>query len=237
MTVKSYFLIISIFVISTTHAQSVGGGFTGTGGGSTAGFSEFQNKLNLGYKSEAQRARKLQVDGSPYLFEEWVRMAVITTKGGEILKIRNVNFDSKRNKIVAKIDNDSIYTFNSLAVDNAVINGKKFENVVLPDNSVIKLYEVIAEASNFKILKDYNTEISGGSSNPMRGTIYSRYVTKENYIILKEDSFEKFSLKKSKILKLLASEKDKVEAYADEQDLSFREEKDVNKIINYFTSL
>ena len=234
MTLKSYFLILVSFASITAFGQNSP---TGTGGGSTTGFSEFQNKLNLGYKAGAKRARKLQVDGTPYLFENWDNASIITTKSGERLKIKDVNFDGRRNKIVAKISNDSIYTFNSLAIDHAIINDKKFVNIATPDESIIKIYELIAETADFKILKDYVVEISGGSSNPMRGTIYSRYVARENYLILTSESLEKFSLKKKKILKLLAAQQEKVKSYVEEKDLSYKDEKDVNKIINYYTGL
>lgn len=220
----------------TSLSLSSQNSFTGTGGGSTAAIAQFETKMNLGYKAGAQRAEELRVDGTPYLFENW-GPAIITTSDGSKLKIENVNFDGRRNKIVHRLSQDSIYTFNSLVIDRAIINGKTFMNVTAPDNSIIKVYEVIAETDDFKILKDYVIDINEGSSNPMRGTIYSRYITREYYMLLTDDGFNKFKLRKKKLLNLLGDKEDEVEEYVDEKDLNYKNEEDVNKIVNYFSAL
>lgn len=225
--------LLASFLLAATFTFGQDNNIFGTSDLSNSGMSQLQ--ANMGYKA-ANRKETKRIDGTPYLFENWTT-ATIVTKSGQNLQIKNVNFDGRRNKIVARINKDSIYTFNSLALEKAVINNKTFINVAAPDNAVIKVYEVIAETPEFKILKDHIVDINEGSSNPMRGTIYSRYIPRENYMILTNDGFEKFSLKKKKILKLLAAQENKIKEYVEEKDLSYKNEEDVNKIVTYYSGL
>ncbi|WP_298350332.1 hypothetical protein [uncultured Dokdonia sp.] len=228
-------LFIAGFLLTAT--VSTGQNTFGGGGSSTSSNSVFNQKMNLGYKAGANRVEDKKVDGSPYLFENWDRSATVVTKAGENLKIENVNFDGRRNKIVAKINSDSIYTFNSLAIDKAIINGKTFVNIEAPNSAVIKVYELVVETPEFKILKDHVVDINEGSSNPMRGTTIARYIPREFYMLLKNDSFERFSLRKKKILKLLAAQEEKVKTFVDQNDLNYKNEDDINKIMDFYTGL
>ncbi len=233
MILRTFFIAGFLLTATVSTGQNNFGG----GGSSTAANSVFNQKMNLGYKAGANRVEEKNVDGSPYLFENWDRNATVVTKAGENLQIENVNFDGRRNKIVAKISKDSIYTFNSLAIDKAVINGKTFVNIEAPNSSVIKVYELVTETPDFKILKDHVVDINEGSSNPMRGTIFARYVPREFYMLLKGDNFEKFSLRKKKILKLLAAQEEKIKTFVDKNDLNYKNEEDLNKIMDYYTGL
>ena len=229
-------LLASLLLISTvSFGQSLGLNGTGGAGGISNGSFD-QLKSTLGYKA-VYRGEKFRVDGTPYLFENWDQGAVIVTKGGNTLKFKDVNFDGRRNKIVARINKDSIYTFNSLAISKAIINGKVFKNIVDPNDGPLKVYEVIAESPEFTILKDYTVDISEGSSNPMRGTVYSKYIKRENYKILTDKELDKFVLKKKKILKLLSKKGTEVKNYAEEKDLNYKDEKDVNDMILYYSEL
>ena len=71
----------------------------------------------------------------------------------------------------------------------------------------------------------------------MRGTTIARYVPREFYMLLKNDSFERFSLRKKKILKLLAAQEEKVKTFVDQNDLNYKNEDDINKIMDFYTGL
>ena len=71
----------------------------------------------------------------------------------------------------------------------------------------------------------------------MRGTTVARYIPREFYMLLKKDSFEKFSLRKKKVLKLLAAQEEKVKTFVDENDLNYKNEEDLNKIMEFYTGL
>lgn len=235
MLTRTFLFLSLLLAVSFSYGQSLGlNGTGGAGGISNASFDQL--KSNLGYKA-ANQSEKFRVDGTPFLFENWDQSAIITTKGGNKLRFKDVNFDGRRNKIVAKISKDSLYTFNSLAIEEAIINGRKFKNILDPNDGPVKIYEVLAETPEFSILKDHTVEISEGSSNPMRGSIYSRYITRENYFISNEKAIKKFKLNKKKVLALLGSKKESVANYVEENDLTFRSDEDLNKIFEYYSSL
>lgn len=204
-------------------------------GASIASVNQFNTMLNLGFLSKSPT--KFRVDGSPYLFEKWDQRATIVTKKGESFKMKDVNFNGMKNRIIAKLPGDSLYTFNSFLIKRAVINNRVFENIVPKSGEGAKVYEIIARSPEFVILKDHTVEISEGSSNPMRGTIYSRYITREGYFIFDGESVEKFKPKKKKVLALLGSKKESVANYVEEKDLSYRNDSDLNKIIEYYSGL
>lgn len=235
MNTRISLLMVTFLTATIALGQSITLGVgSGSNGISTASFDQLQS--NLGYKA-ANRNETTRVDGSPYIFEIWDQNATITTKSGKKLKFVDVNFDGRRNKIVARINKDSIYTFNSLGILEAEINGKTFKNIAEPNDGAFKVYEIIAEGPDFTILKDYVVDINEGSSNPMRGTIYARYITRDGYKILTDKKIEKFSLKKKKVLKLLTQKETQVKTFVEEKDLSFKNEEDVHEIVTFYTTL
>lgn len=235
MKTSHFFAICTLLITSLCYGQSIGlNGTGGAGGISNASFGQL--KSNLGYKA-ANKVEKFRVDGSPFLFEIWDKNAIITTKDGNTLRFNNINFDGRRNKIVARISPDSLYTFNSLAIEKAIINDKIFKNILDPNGGLVKLYEVIAETSDFTILKDHTVEISEGSSNPMRGSIYSRYITREKYYISNAKGIKKFVPKKSQVLALFGSKKGDVADFIKEKNLSFKADEDLAKIIDHYVGL
>lgn len=232
---KYFFLFCLFSLASSSYGQLLNLPGTGNAGGiSNASFDQL--KSNLGYKA-ANQTEKFRVDGTPFLFENWDQGALITTKDGRTLRFKDVNFDGRRNKIVAKVSEDSLYTFNSLAIEKAIINGRLFKNILDPNEGPVKIYEVLGETPEFSILKDHTVEISEGSSNPMRGSIYSRYITRENYFISNSKAINKFKLKKNKVLALMGTHKKNVENFVAENNLSYKRDQDIQEIIKYYSGL
>ena len=149
----------------------------------------------------------------------------------------NINLNARRNVFESKIGTDSVFTFDFTNIEKMVVNNKTYKNIFSPVEGGYRLVEVVAETDDFAIYKDYKIDIKEGSPNPMLAQQNDKYLMKDSYYVKKGRSFKKFKLKKSSFLKLAGSKADMLEAYADKNDLNFRDEKDLEKIASYYGSL
>ena len=179
------------------------------------------------------------IDGTVYLFDSWNNntLIVTTTQEKPIKLNSNINFNAKRNVFESKIDSETIFTFDFTNIDRIVINNRVFKNIYSPVDGGYKIFEVIAESKDFEIYKDYSIDIKEGSPNPQLGRANDKYIMRDNYYVKKGKSFKKFKLKKSEILKVAGSKSSIVEQYAKDNNLNFKNEKDVQKIVSYYMTL
>lgn len=177
------------------------------------------------------------IDGSVYLFDTWRNNAVIETEKASF-KLRNINFDARKNAFVSQIpDTDSIFTFNFTNINRMVVNNRVFKNVYSPIEGGYKIYEVVAEAGDYAVYKDNYIEIKEGSPNPMLVQTNDKYIMRDSYFVKNGKSFKRLRVKKSTILKTFGRKSNAVAEYAKENDLSFKDEKELQKIVDYYASL
>lgn len=178
------------------------------------------------------------IDGTVHVFDTWRNNAIIQTTGGMTLRLRdNINLNAKRNAFESKIGTDSVFTFDFTNIEKMVVNNKTYKNIFSPVEGGYRLVEVVAETGDFAIYKDYKIDIKEGSPNPMLAQKNDKYLMKDSYYVKKGRSFKKFKLKKSNFLKLAGKKADQLEAYADKNNLNFRDEKDLEKIASYYGTL
>lgn len=174
------------------------------------------------------------IDGTVYLFEDWDNNGIIHATNHQKFAIYNINLNIKRNSFESKVGRDSLFAFNFNNIEKFVINNRVFKNYYWDDDN--RVYEVISESKHFEILKGFKVKFVEGSSNPMLNRANDKYVRDEKYYLRKDDKIAFFVLKKSRILKLLDlndQQKDKVLNYVSEQKLSYKNEDDIKKIIEF----
>lgn len=177
------------------------------------------------------------VEGSVYVFDNWRNNAIIETTENKRFQVRNVNFNAKTNAIEARINGDSVFTFDYTNIDRIVINNRSFKNEYSPVEGGYRVFEVVAETDDFAIYKDYVLDIKEGNPNPMLVQTNDKYIMRDNYYMKKGRSFKKIKLKKSSVLKLAGKKADELEAFAKKNRLSFKKEEDLQKIARYYTTL
>lgn len=179
------------------------------------------------------------IDGTVYLFDSWNNntLIVTTTQEKAIRLNSNINFNTKRNAFESKMDSETIFTFDFTNIEKIIINKRVFKNIYSPVDGGYRIFEVIAESKDFEIYKDYSIDIKEGNPNPQLGRANDKYIMRDNYYVKKGKSFKKFKLKKSEILKVAGSKSSIVEQYAKDNNLNFKNERDVQKIMSYYTSL
>lgn len=174
------------------------------------------------------------VDGTVYLFDDWNNRGVIYTTGHEKLALYNINLNIQRNSFESKVGKDSLFSFSFNNIEKFVINNRVFKNYYWDNDN--KVYEVIAVQKDIEILKGFNIKYVEGSSNPMLNRKNDKYIRNETYYIRKDGKITFLALKKSRILKLLDlddQQKEKVLDFVDTQKLSFKNEDDLKKILDY----
>lgn len=172
--------------------------------------------------------------GSVHLFDKWNNYAVIFTSDGGKFSLKNINLNIERNTFQSKIDGDSIFSFNFNNIEKFVVNNRAFKNYYYNDDN--RVYEIIYENDKFSLMKGFKVSVMEGSANPMLNRSADRYIRKEFYFVKQGDRIKPFKLKKSRILKLVDGDTEKaanIEAYVEANDLSYKKEYDVHRILTY----
>ena len=175
--------------------------------------------------------------GSAYLFDEWDNDGEIQTLTGERFLVRNINLNISRNAFEAKInDNDSIFSFNFNNIKQIIINGKSYKNYFYNEDN--RVYELIYSGSEFTILKGFSVKLVTGSGNPMVNRSNDKYVKKESYFIRSGENnmIESFKLSKRSLNKLFENSSmdvNRILAYIDSSNLSYKDESDVIKMLEF----
>ena len=175
--------------------------------------------------------------GSAYLFDEWNNDGEIQTLTGERFLVRNINLNISRNAFEAKVnDNDSIFSFNFNNIKQIIINGKYYKNYF--NNEDNRVYELVYSGKTFSILKGFTVKLVTGSGNPMVNRSNDKYVKKESYFIRSTDkkTIESFKMNKRSLNKLFENNlKDvsRILAFIDSGNLSYKDEKDVIRMLEF----
>ncbi|MDY0780046.1 hypothetical protein [Tenacibaculum sp. IB213877] len=240
------FLIISSFVClsqrgpaSISSAANLPGGSNGFSGGT----NNFLN-LNTG-KWIKNNNKKLDIEGTTYLFNKWNNVVVINSYDGKQYKLRDVNFNLKTNGIEAKLsDNtqDSVFIFNSGSINYFSINNKKFVKKIIVKEKNSFFVEELNNDEKLKLFKYYQIGIIQGSFNPMtqKKTSNDKFEKKVAYYIEennKEKKLKEIRLSRSYALQYMKDRKSEIKSFVKKNNLSYRKEKDFIRMINYYNSL
>lgn len=226
-------LVITLFVgvIAAQNSRVVNGG--------TLGSDELFNAANSSLSSYGVSATfynpKKQVEGSVHLFNNWNNFAVIFTSDNQKFALKNINLNIERNTFESKIPGDSIFTFNVNNIAKFVINNKVFKNLYY--NNENRIFEMIYESDKFLIIKGYRIELVAGSVNPMVNRKNDKYVQKSSFYLKQGEIIKPFKLSKKRILKLIGDQERvaKMEKYVLDNNLSYKKEDDVKRVLEYIS--
>ena len=200
--------------------------------GSIKPFSGF---TRMDYASFKIREEKYKIEGNIYVFENWTNRGILKIGKNEF-KLSNINFNMRTNKIESRVGKDSVYIFDLTNVDHIFINNRKFKNYYFSNQN--EILEVIYDGDDFKMLKDYKVDIKRGEVDPlMIKKKVAKFYTNAFYYIKKGNDFKKIKLKKKDILLLFDNKSNLVSNFVKENKLSYKKEKDINKIFIFYDSL
>lgn len=178
------------------------------------------------------------VKGSIYLFEKWENRGVLVTIDKQRFGMKNINIDLKNQAFQSKFAKDSIFNYNFNNIDRFIINNKVYKNFYYNEDN--RIYEIIHETPEYSILKGHKVNLVEGSANPMLNRKTDKYVQKYSYYVKTENSIEKFKLGKKQVLRLIDVDKesaDKIIKYVKDNKLSFKNDLQLKRILDYSTSI
>jgi hypothetical protein len=175
--------------------------------------------------------------GNIYVFENWNNSSKIAV-GNEIYKVRNINLNIKSDRFEAKIGKDSMFAFSTSNIDYIIINNRKFKNFYDFKKGKNRNFELIYEGKNISLLKGYEVGVRYNDPDPlMVKKNVDNYFTTVTYFIKEEENINQIKLKKKNILNLFKSKSSIVDRFVKENKLSYKKEKDLNKIFIFYESL
>ena len=181
---------------------------------------------------------KTKVGGSPYLFDSWDNISVITTQEDKKYKIQNLNYDARSDIFEAKISQDSVFKFNPSYIKEITINNRRFKKYLNQETGLFNYYEIISSVSDTKILKRNEKVIRIGVTNRLTMEKENDYfILRENYFLNKSGKLTEFSLKKKSILRLFGNKSQMINKFISNNKLSIKEDADLRKIFNYYESI
>jgi len=180
------------------------------------------------------------IKGTPYLFNSWYNFTKIYIDN-KSYALNSVNYNLDKDRFEARFSNDSVLVINLHNVKKIEIRKKILKPFFDPDIQSVTFFEEIFN-SEILLLKRHSVKIREGNINPMtlEKIRPDEYIKKFNYYLKKDEnsSLEKVSLKKSTILKLFDQDyKSEIKEYAKEENLRFKNETDLIKILRYYNKL
>jgi len=178
---------------------------------------------------------KFDREGSIYLFDGWDQAAFIYPKGtDQFVRENSMNFNIQRSMFETKVAGDSIVSYNFVSIDRIVVGGRVFKSFFLEELQRDKAFEIVYQGSDFTILKGYTVDVLEASPNPMIARPRDKYIQRTTYYLETEETLKEFKLKKKSILAALTDEQaERAKEYSKKYDMSFTNEAELKKILNY----
>ncbi|WP_452228677.1 MULTISPECIES: hypothetical protein [unclassified Lacinutrix] len=181
------------------------------------------------------------MNGSSYLYENWINRGEIYDATGKGYNIPNCNFNISSNRIEALLNEDSaekVFVFNTRDLKKVRIGLKTFVNKNI-DKGQNYLLEVIQEGDKIALYKSHSTLVIVAEVNPMTNQKMGKdKMTVENsYYAEKNGKIQEVKMKKSNLLKLMSNKKREVNSFIKENKISTSKEADLFKIFQYYNTL
>jgi len=178
-----------------------------------------------------------KTEGSPLLFEGWDNKGTIVL-GDKNYRIKNLNYDIKKDHFLTRINEDSIFVFDFNNIDKIILNDRTFKQFYDTKLNKTNIYEVIFEDDDLSLLKSYSVNVIEASPDPMLNRPNDKIQKNSSYFLYKNKLMEPFKWNKKSILSLVdENNKDEFEKYFKKNNLSYKEESDVSKVLKYFSKM
>ena len=218
------FFVFYLFVIFTVSSQSVS--------------DTYRTAINDGDMSNngiwlPGKSINSHIEGSTYLFSNWVGSYKVISKNGITASLFNLNYNLNSKKLEAFVSKDSVFQYDVSQIDYIKSFNRKYKAI----NN--EFYQELVQGDKISFLKGFYVSVMDGVVNPLtqQYTTPNRYVQKNKYFYLKGEQFEEIKLKKSDVLKAFDDKAELIKKYAKEKNLSFGDENDVASLFRYYNTL
>jgi hypothetical protein len=178
-----------------------------------------------------------KVDFASYLFDNWNEEFVLIKKNGESKKLSSLNYNLVLKTLELKISNDSVLQVDLQQLDYIVHLNRIYK--IINTDVLSGIYFEVFKGKTLRLYKETKLLIDESEVNPLlqEKIKKEKYIRKFVYYIMKDDKYEKISLGKKDILKFLNDKVDLVKVYVSNNNLSYKTDEDINKILTYYDTL
>jgi len=171
------------------------------------------------------------VKGNPFLFEEWNTKGVVYSDG-KIFNVDKLNYNIYKEEIGALKEKESVFVYDSQYIDSVKIDNIRLHKL---DG---KFYEVLQTGSKASLFKKYDTRIVDGMVNNMDGTKQKdRLVIMDDYYVRTQGKLEIFKPSKGSLEDIFGSEAQEMKKIIKAEKLSYKKEKDLINIFEFYNGL
>ena len=184
------------------------------------------------------------INGSPYLFEDWKRGSVTVAKGTTYEGV-NLMYDQVADELIFKNAKGESMVFAepvrefSFKVENndAVIKEQVFRNgfALVDGAKPYTFYEVLVD-DKIKLLKRTSKDVVEEASYSSATKVKS-FQTSTSYYIAQNDKLVKVKNDKKSVLSALSNKKAELEAYIKANRLDLKKETDLAKLLTFYNTL
>lgn len=165
-----------------------------------------------------------------YVFENFNNSGIIFLNG-ESFAINNINFNVTTNNFESRLNRNDYFVYNNASIDFIVINSRNFKKI----GNIF--YEVLVEHNDSFLLKKHIISFLKGVDNRLVGTVEdSKPIIDFKYLVKDKDTFVPIELNKRGIFDFFKDKEDILERFLKSTDLSYRNEEDLAKIVEYMFS-
>jgi hypothetical protein len=200
----------------------------------------FGQKGGAGYETIYVPASTLErtYEGTTYLFPNWEDKYEVYDAENKGFSFTNLNYNVLTKMIETKIIKDSIFRFETKKVNFINYASKKYRFYNIRDTR--ELFQELYMSNNVTFLKGFNVTYKEGYINPLTQTYIHKekcYIIEKYFLKLNNKNFIELKLNKHSVLKELGDKAFQIKKYASATKLSFKSERDLFKIFQYYDTL
>ena len=177
-------------------------------------------------------------EGTIYLFPNWEDKFEIYDIENKGFSFTNLNYNVLTKRIEAKISKDSIFRLETKNVNFINYASKKYRFYNIRDTR--ELFQELYISNNVTFLKGFNATYKEGYINPLTQVYIQKekcYIIEKYFLKLNNKIFIELKLNKHSVLKQLGDKASQIKKYASISKLSFKSERDLFKIFQYYDTL
>lgn len=178
------------------------------------------------------------VIGTVYLHDDWNTFGTVSLQNGVNFSMNGLNYDTLNDHMVVKMSGDSIYIFEDSNVKEIKIRNKSFKKVTVTNTEMNGFYEILGIGNNVEILKKHTKRIKRSIKDPLSQIIKPDvYVNDETYYFKTGDTMKSFKFKARPFFALFGDEGEELKQFCDDNNIKFKDERVIQRILNYYNTL
>lgn len=188
--------------------------------------------------------------GSKYFIDEWLMGELVFVKENtKAPKTVPLKYDSKNKELLFKRSVGDSIVINPAQITGFVINDTKnnasfpfvkFEGLKTEGGTVPVAYLMVLYKNKTSLLKYVSKMMQKANYSAVSNVDrrYDEYLDNSEFFIQKPDgSLNRAKLKKSSVVKALGDKEEQIEAYIKKENISFKNEYDLARVVDYYNTL